>query len=249
MGLMAEPDAPPPLCRGGQGDHATSLNILAATLAALRLRDTTGKGQHVELTLQASGMWTIAGDHAANLVARGPQPPRISRKNPINPMWNSYQCGDGLWMLLVNPVTVSWPKFARAIGRPDWAERPEYNDVFGLRAASAELTAQVEPIIAGQSRAHWGQVFDDAGLIWAPVATMPDMAADPQVREMGWYATIDHPEYGSFETLDTPFKIYGSDTGVRGPAPDLGQHTFDVLAELGIEGDRLNALAASGAIG
>ena len=213
------------------------------------MRDMTGESQHVELTLQATGMWTIAGDYAAGLVTKTQQPPRISRKSPINPMWNSYQCGDGLWMLLVNPVSSAWPKFCEVVGRPDWAARAEYNDVMGLRAASAELTAHVEPIFATQPRAHWGAEFDRVGLIWAPVATMPDMVADPQVREMGWFATINHPEFGTFETLDTPFKIYGSSMGVRGPAPTAGQHTFDVLAELGIEGDALNELATNGVLG
>jgi crotonobetainyl-CoA:carnitine CoA-transferase CaiB-like acyl-CoA transferase len=77
---------------------------------------------------------------------------------------------------------------------------------------------------------------------------MPEMLADPQVREMGWYARVEH-ETGPFETLDTPFKIYGTETGVRGRAPELGEHTFDVLAELGIDGEELDRLAASGVIG
>src|SRR6185503_5261653 len=62
MGLLGEPPSPPPLCRGGQGDHTTALNILAAVLAALRLRDQTNEAQHCEVTLQATGMWTLAGD-------------------------------------------------------------------------------------------------------------------------------------------------------------------------------------------
>src|SRR5690606_27858571 len=88
MGLLGEPDAPPPLCRGGQGDHTTALNLLAAVLAALRVRDRTGEPQLVEVTLQATGMWTIAGDVAGSLVARE-NPTRISRAAPVNPIWNS----------------------------------------------------------------------------------------------------------------------------------------------------------------
>ncbi len=248
MGLIGEPDAPPPLCRGGQGDHTTALNILAATLAALRMRDKTGEGQHVEVTLQATGMWTIAGDYAAALMAKQ-QPPRVSRKSPINPMWNSYQCSDGLWMLLVNPVFGAWPKFCEMIGKPDWAADARYNDVMKLRAASAGLTVEVEALFATRTRAEWGAELDARGLIWAPVATMPDMLADPQVKEMGWFAEIDSPLHGKFETLDTPFKLYGTDTGVRGPAPESGEHTFEILAEMGIEGEALDRLATAGVLG
>lgn len=249
MGLLGEPDAPPPLCRGGQGDHTTALAIVAAVLAALRMRDRTGEGQHVELTLQAAGMWTIAGDYSAALMARQ-QPPRISRKDPVNPMWNSYRCGDGRWVLLVNPVPfpAAWAKFCHAIGRPEWAADERYNDVMKLRAASSTLTAEVEALLATEPSDHWGRLLDAEGLIWAPVATMPDMLNDPQVAEMGWFAELEGA-FGKFQTLDTPFKLYGTDTGARGPAPAVGEHTFEILGELGIEGGELDALATTGVIG
>ena len=76
-----------------------------------------------------------------------------------------------------------------------------------------------------------------------------DRPGGPQVREMGWIAELQHPEHGSFQVLDTPFHIYGSDTGARGPAPEPGQHTFDLLAEFGIDGERLNELATNGVLG
>ena len=250
MGLLAEPDAPPPLCRGGQGDHSTALNILASVLAALRMRDKTGEGQHVETTLQGTGMWTIAGDFSAGLVARS-NAPRISRKSPVNPIWNSYECADGLWLLLVvpNPFPTYWAKFCDVIQRPEWAADPRWDDLPRLRANTPALTAEIDAIMLKHDRAYWGQRLDEVGFIWAPVATMTDMINDPQVREMGWITSIDHPTFGTFETLDTPFKIYGSDIGVRGPAPDLGQHTFEVLAQFGVDADAISELAANGVLG
>ena len=62
----------------------------------------------------------------------------------------------------------------------------------------------------------------------------------------GHATTLEHPALGRFETLDTPFKIYGADVGVRGPAPDAGAHTFDVLAELGVDDEELAKLATDG---
>ena len=250
MNLLGEPDSPPSICRGGQGDHTTALNILAAVLAALRMRDKTGDGQHVEVTLQASGMWTIAGDYAAALTSRK-NPSRITRKAPINPIWNTYKGSDGLWLLLVMavPFPLYWPKFCAAMGKPEWADDERWDDLPKLRAHTPMLTAQLDPIFATQPRAYWAEKFDAAGLIWAPVATMTDMIEDPQVREMGWITTIDHPVYGPFETLDTPFKIYGTDTGVRGPAPTAGEHTFELLSELGIGEEEMAQLATNGVIG
>ena len=249
MGLLGEPDEAPPLCRGGQGDHTTALNILAAVLAALRMRDKTGEGQHCEITLQATGAWTIAGDYAAALLAKH-QPPRISRKQPVTPMWNTYRTADGRWIMFVNPVPypTAWPAFSRLVGREDW-DQDRYRDVMVLRADAPALVAECDAIFAGHDFAHWLPQLEASGLIWAPVATMDEMVDDPQMREMGWYTEIDSPLYGAFETLDTPFKIYGTDTGVRGPAPEPGEHTFDILGELGVEGDELDRLATSGVIG
>ena len=149
MGLLAEPDAPPPLCRGGQGDHATALNILAATLAALRLRDKTGEGQHVETTLQASGMWTIGADYSAALVSRK-NTQRVSRTAPTQLIWNSYRCADGEWLLLVMPVPfpAQWPSFCRMVEHPEWIDA--YPDLDALRANTAALTAQVDATFAQQ---------------------------------------------------------------------------------------------------
>jgi len=249
MGLLGEPPSPPPLCRGGQGDHTTGLNILAAVLAALRLRDRTDEGQHVEVTLQGTGMWTLASDMQAALVARE-QPGRHVRSQPANLIWNSYQAKDGLWVLLVMPVPDPyWPKLCAALEEPEWAHDPRYDSLAKRREHSRDLTAQLDAIFATRTRADWAARMDAQNLIWAPVAPLPDVIADPQVREMGWITTIDSPVFGKFETLDTPFKMYGADVGVRGPAPAAGEHTFEELTKLGLTDDELAKLAEDGVIG
>ena len=103
MSLIGEPDGPPMPCRPGQGDHATSLNLLSGALAALRLRDMTDEGQYVEVTLQRTGAWTIGADVASSLILED-QPPRIDRILPGNPMFNSYETQDGRWLMLVMPT-------------------------------------------------------------------------------------------------------------------------------------------------
>jgi len=249
MGLLGEPPSPPPLCRGGQGDHTTALNILAAVLAALRLRDRTGEGQHVEVTLQGTGMWTLAGDMQAALVARE-NPGRHVRTQPANPIWNSYQAKDGLWVLLVMPMPDPyWPKFCAAIAKPEWASDPRYDSLAKRRERSRDLTAALDAIFATRTRAEWAARMDAQGLIWAPVATLTDVINDPQAREMGWFTTIDSPVLGKFETLGTPFKMYGADVGVRGPAPAAGEHTFEELTRLGLTDEELAKLAEEGVIG
>jgi crotonobetainyl-CoA:carnitine CoA-transferase CaiB-like acyl-CoA transferase len=194
-------------------------------------------------------MWTLAGDLQAALVARE-QPSRHARVQPANPIWNSYQAKDGLWVLLVMPLPDPyWPKLCAAIERPDWANDPRYDSLAKRREGSRELTAQLDAIFATRTRAEWAERMDAHGLIWAPVATLPDVIDDPQAREMGWFTSVDSPTLGRFETLDTPFKLYGADVGVRGPAPAAGEHTFEVLAAAGLSDEELAQLAEGGVIG
>ena len=249
MGMIGEPGSPPPLCRGGQGDHTTALNVLCGVLAALRLKDQTGEAQRVEVTLQATGMWTIAGDLSAALVSKAPAP-RISREQPTHPVWNSYLCSDDRWVLLVNPVPfpTAWGQFCEMLGKPEWATDERFGDIPGLVANSRELTAEAGTIFATRPSLDWGEEMDKRNIIWAPVATTPEVIDDPQVRAMGWITEIES-EFGTYETLDTPFKVYGSDTGARGPAPSPGQHTFDVLSDYGVTEDELNRLATDGVLG
>ncbi len=249
MGALGEPSAPPPLCRGGQGDHTTSLNLLAATLAALRLRDASGQGQTVEVTLQGTGMWTIGTDLSAALIARR-QPARHDFAQPSNPIWNSYETRDGRWILLVMPQPDPyWPRFCESIGESAWARDARYDSVQKRRDQSALLTRTIADRVLGQDLDYWRARLDEFGIIWAPVASIPEVVADPQPREMGAIGHIDHPTAGRFETLNTPFTIEGADIAIRGPAPQPGEHTYEVLAELGVGDDELARLAADGVLG
>ena len=93
------------------------------------------------------------------------------------------------------------------------------------------------------------QRLDAAGVIWAPVVELPEVVDDPTVRSLGSFVEIEHPQFGSYETLATPFNIRGVDISPRGPAPGLGEHTQSVLEALGLDSEELAELAAAGVFG
>lgn len=249
MATLGEPPSAPPLCRGGQGDHTTALNLVLATLAALRLRDRTGVAQYADVTLYGTGMWTIAGDLSAALITKA-HPPRHDRTAPPNPIWNSYPTRDGRYILLVHPDSQSfWPRVCAAIGEPAWAADERWDTPAKRTAATRELSSAIGERFARQDFSHWAVELDRHKLIWAPVATLDEVIADPQARAIGMFATIDHPKEGRFETVAMPLAIANSRIEPRGPAPELGAHSREALAEHGFSHEEIRALEAEGVLG
>lgn len=248
MSLIGEPGGPPMPCRPGQGDHATALNLLSGALAALRLRDMTGEGQFVEVTLQRTGAWTIGADVSASLIMED-QPGRIDRVRPGNPLFNSYETGDGRWLMLVMPTGDRyWEPTCRALGRDDWLADERFATLMDRMEHTAELTPEIASVLASKTLLEWTPLLDAQALTWAPVAELPEVIHDPQMEEMDAWSVIEGPQ-GTFRTLNTPFAIEGADVGPRGPAPKTGEHTHEVLSELGFSDDEIAQLAASGALG
>jgi crotonobetainyl-CoA:carnitine CoA-transferase CaiB-like acyl-CoA transferase len=106
----------------------------------------------------------------------------------------------------------------------------------------------IDEVFATAPLHEWGKIFDDAGLIWGPAATLVELAEDPQAEAAGMFPEVPHPS-GAFRTVGMPLNIRGADIRPRGPAPDLGQHTSEVLQEAGLTADEVAALAAAGVVG
>jgi len=249
MGLMGEPGSPPPVQRPGMGDHSTSLNVMTAMLAALRQRDQTGEGLRVDVTLFATGLWALSSDLSAALVARK-IPPRYTRVSPYNPIWNAYLTRDNRWLLLVMPHPDRfWAPMCRALDRPEWIGDPRYDTREKRMERSAELVGAMDAIFAARDLAEWWKRLNAAGVIWSAVLELPQVVEDPQAEAMGHFCTIDHPEIGPFRSLSTPFRILGADIGPRGPAPEIGQHTEELLLECGYDWEAIAGLRDSGVLG
>ena len=248
MGRLVPEDEPPPLSRGAVGDHTTGVSNLAAALAALRLRDMTGEGQTVELSLFSVGAWVNSLD-ILSAAHNGAEPVVHNRERPANPLWNTYRCADGRWLMLTMlQPDLYWERFCAAIDQGGWLTVEQWQNTPGRAADTERLTAAIGAVFATATLAEWSSRLDALGLIWAPVSTVRETATREQMAAQQLMLPLDvHGE--TMPVMRGPFALHGSEAGPRRRAPDLGEHSAAILREAGFDDAAIAALREQGAFG
>lgn len=243
-----EGDAGPvPMARPAQGDHTAGLALSNAILAGLRMAERSGEGQVVETSLFETAIWTQATDFATTAIDRAPVR-RRSRHTQLTPMGNRYPCGDGKWVVIHMVDADAWPRLCQAIGREAWLEDERYQTAKDRYQRMPELVDMVDAALAERGRDEWGEIFDKMGVIWGPVLSLDETAVDAQAHAIGMFPEMEHPEYGTYRTVNTPFRIHTADVGPRWPSRVAGADTTAVAAECGYSEEEIQQLLNSGAI-
>ncbi len=230
--LLTRPGDTPPFQRGGMGDHAAGMTLAAAVCAALLARERTGTGQLVSTSLYRQGIYTISFDLNTYLLT-GQQIAIGQRESMGNPCMNNYTAADGRRFWIVGlEADRHWPPLCRAVDRPEWCDDPRFGDA-GSRAANAvQLVAELDKIFATRPLDEWAQIFaGEPELFWSPVNKLEDVVADEQFHAAGGIVYVPDGEAG-VTMVATPADFHGTPWAPRSVAPELGQHTEEVLAEL-----------------
>lgn len=248
MASLGEPEGPPPAQRPAMGDHPAGLSLAGAICAALYHRERTGEGQQVHLSLLHAGLWMMATDIEVCLVTGMGSSP-TGRAVP-NPLWNQYKAKDEKWFQLVmlQPDRY-WERFCQAIERPELVKDEGYDTVFTRAQHSLELIAALDTIFATKTRAEWGEIFDRHDLVWGPVQSVAEVVNDPQARAIEAFVKVPHRTGLDIEVVRTPIEFSATPARIRHAAPELGEHTEEVLLEHGYTWDDIAALKEKGAIG
>ena len=247
MHLMAEPEGIPIPQRGGMMDRVVASHAVAGILAALLHREKTGKGQELEFSLYHTGVWTLAEDIQAALA--GFPLGRHDRTKAGNPLWNSYRARDDRWfwlaMLQSDP---SWPDFCRAIERPELENDPRFSSRETRLENCEELIRILDEVLASRNRGEWEKRFRENNCIYGRVETPVEVINDPQAVANDFFAEINHPVAGEMKLVATPVKFRQNPASVRTLAPEVGQHTEEILLDLGYSWDDIARLKEQGVI-
>jgi crotonobetainyl-CoA:carnitine CoA-transferase CaiB-like acyl-CoA transferase len=246
--VRPSPEAPPSRSLPGMGDHPTGMSLFGAIMAALYRRERTGRGTMVSTSLLANGLWlnAIAVQGilcGARTVVRPP------REEAVDALGNLYRCRDGRWFLVaLTPDGRRWQDFTTAIGRADLFADPRFATPPARRANVRALIAILDTVFATRDWAEWRRVLEASGIAFGVVGTVDDIPHDAQMRASGALVPLDDPRAGAALTVSSPLQIEGQEKMPATMAPEIGEHTVEVLREAGVDEAEIERLLRSGVI-
>ena len=233
---------------GAYGDSIGGMTIAGGIAGALFARERTGEPSVVDVSLLGVGAWASALSVGFALLAGGPLPRRTNKTAPTNPVVGNYQTADDRWLVLamVQPGRY-WPEFCRAIEREDLITDERFADTGRLMKNSAAAAAIIADVIGARPLAEWTARFADMEGQWAVAQDAWEVGQDPALRANGLIAGVTDADGVRRELVANPVQFDEVPVSIT-RAPQFAEHTDEILAELGMSGEKLIELKLAGAV-
>jgi CoA:oxalate CoA-transferase len=243
MSITGAPGGEPMRCGISIGDLAAALYAVVAVLAALRARDRTGVGQHLDIAmLDCQVAWLE--DALARFSATGRVPGPIGSRHPSITPFQPFRALDGYFVAGCGNEAI-WQRFCDAIGAIELRDDPRFTTNTDRTANHAELDSILARHFASNMRSYWLARLQQANVPCAPIATVDEVAANPHLRQRQMILRADHPDFDGLIVPGSPLKTAGTNGVPNTRAPALGEHTGDVLERLlGYDSARIAELRA-----
>ncbi len=247
MSITGERPGCPPMKAGAPLTDITA-GILACVgvLAALHARKSIGQGQMVDTSLFEAGI-THTYWHSAICFATGKAPGPMGTAHPLNAPYQAFPASDG-WITVGAANQENWLRLLEALGAPELRDDPRFVNNAGRMRNLSELTEALSPHFRRRTVAEWLHRLEESGVPAGPVLDIAQMHADPQALAREMIVETTHPTAGKVKAIGLPIKFSDAPGGVRKPAPLFGQHTREVLHELGFSDAEIDRMAELGAI-
>lgn len=237
---------PPGVPVPAQGDRATAMTLVSSILLALVHRMKTGEGSWVGTSLLGNGLWSCGVIAQAALVGAF-LPPRPPLDRPRSALGSIYRTADDRWIqLTIVREDKLWAPLCRAVGKPDLIDDPRFAEIDERRRQSAALAAIFREIFATQPYDHWRQALAAQEITFGVISRPQDIPDDVQAVHAG--AVVETAIPALPRTIANPIRTSFAEQRVAHTAPKLGQHTDEVLGEIGLSADEIKGLRSSGAV-
>ena len=237
-------DGEPRYVTSAVADKVTGLNVAVAVLAALVHRARTGEGQCIEVPMFET---LVAFNMLEHLYGQTYEPPRGPMGYPrtLSPGRRPYRTRDG-WVGALPYTDAQWAALFAIANRPDLAEDPRFATLPSRLAHIDEVYAMLGDLLAERTTAEWLEAFDAANIPSMPINHPGDLLDDPHLAATGFWRTMEHAGLGTLRFPGIPAQFSKTPGAVRRPPPELGEHSVEVLAEIGYEQAEIDALVEAG---
>ncbi|MGE5088738.1 MAG: CaiB/BaiF CoA transferase family protein [Candidatus Levyibacteriota bacterium] len=246
MSITGEPGGPPVKAGGSVADINAGILAALGIVAAYVHRLKTGQGQVVDTSLAEAALQQTYWQ-AAIYFATGKSPGPTGSAHLLTAPYQAFAASDG-WLNIGGANQANWERIAEVLGHPEWRDDPRYATNSMRIAHRDELVAAMSAILATRTRAEWIAAFDAAGVPAGPVHSIGEAVEHPQMLARGMIVETEHPQAGPTRSLGCPIHFSGTPTAILRPAPQLGEHTRELLREYGYGDAEIDALVADGVV-
>jgi len=239
---------PPPMQPGSVGDLTGGATLAGAIAGALFRRERTGKGAIVDHALYMMGTYIMSQaliSASMGWQATGPAP---TREDYPDPLMNWYRTSDGRWLLLCLLYDQWWDDFATTLGHEEWLSDDRYATPEARYTNNKALIVELDALFATRTLADWEATMGLMDGVWAPAKSPAEVIEDPQALANGFVTPVSYPDGTSYLTGASPGQFDGRPVGALRSAPDHGEHTDEIMAELGLSPEQIAGLKASGIV-